>query len=109
MSRYVTPPGVDEREIPYPEYLTDEEIEDFKKKGIKFINWNGWALPIGPGCTTYFYDEISHRLKHNKSVVERRGAVHGSTGNGQNIHGYTACTDLRSEIRSRQASLLLPA
>ena len=69
MSRYVTPPGVDEREIPYPEYLTDEEIEDFKRKGIKYINWNGWALPVGPGCSTYFYDEISHRLRHNKSVV----------------------------------------
>ena len=67
--RYVTPPGVDEREIDYPPYYTPEEIEEFKRKGIKFIKWRGWALPTGPGCSTWFYDEISHRLRHNKSVV----------------------------------------
>ena len=67
--RYVTPPGVDEREIDYPPYYTDEEVEEFKRKGIKFINWHGWSVPTGPGCSTWFYDEISHRLSHNKSVV----------------------------------------
>jgi len=50
-------------------WLLPEEIEDLKKKGIHYINWNGWYMAAGPGCTSYFYDEISHRLKHNKSVV----------------------------------------
>jgi len=69
LSNYITPKGKDERRVDYPPWLLPEEIEDLKKKGIYFIDWNGWYMSCGPGCTSYFYDEISHRLKHNKSVV----------------------------------------
>lgn len=66
---YETPKGRDERRIPYPSYYTEDEIEDMKRKGIYFINWSGWAVPVGPNCTMKFLDEIKSRLNSNQSAI----------------------------------------
>jgi len=66
---YVTPPGLDEREIAYPNIYTEEQVEQMKQRGLKFINWNDFAMLTGPGFTTTFLDDIKTRLNNNRSAI----------------------------------------
>ena len=65
---YTTPPGTDERRVDYPTYLTKEEVEAKKKKGLYFIDWNGYGFLTGPGCTMKFLNEIKARLNKRKGT-----------------------------------------
>ncbi len=81
---YVTKPGVDEREIPYPSTYTEDQVNELKRLGIKFINWNGTAMAIGPGMSTEFYNEIASRKKQRRSVIL---ALIGAPGEGKTWSG----------------------
>ncbi len=66
---YVTPPGLDERVVSPPTIYTEEQVEEMKKRGVKFMNWNDYVMMTGPGFTTKFLDDIKARLNKNRSAI----------------------------------------
>jgi len=77
---YTTPPGKDEREIPPPSFFSPDDLEALNRKGIKYTAWRGFAVPVGPGCSTEFYDEIARRQQGNEAMVV---LVVGAPGSGK--------------------------
>lgn len=85
---YVTPKGKDEREIPYPSCYSKAQVNELKRMGIKFINWKGTAMAMGPSVGTWFFDEIAMRLDQIMSCIL---AIVGKPGSGKTWLGLRIC------------------
>lgn len=88
MSKYTTSPGKDEREIDYPSVYSEAQIKEFIARGIYFINWHGYAMAVGPGLDTQFFDEIMSRKREVKSVII---VITGPPGEGKTWAGLRIC------------------
>jgi len=85
---YTTPPGVDEREVPYPSSYSAEQVDELKQRGIKFINWNGVCMATGSGMSMLFYDEVASKKRERRSVIV---AMVGAPGEGKTWSGIRLC------------------
>ena len=82
---YVTPKGVDEREI-VP--LSEEEAEAMKRAGVKCIRWHGANLLQGGQYSIEIFNEISSRLKKNKGCII---IITGDPGQGKTYFAIRLC------------------
>lgn len=85
---YTTPKGKLEQEIPYPSTYSQKQINELKRRGIRFINWQGTAMAVGPGMNVDFYNEIETNKKLRKSTIM---AILGSPGKGKTWSGLRLC------------------
>ncbi len=99
-SEYRTPKGTLEQEIPYPSTYSQKQINELKRRGIKFINWNGTAMAVGPGMDVNFYNEIATNKKQRKSTIM---ALLGSPGKGKTWSGLRLCEifDKRFDVKKQ--------
>ncbi len=93
---YKTPLGVDERVIPYPSMYTEEQVNEFKRRGIKFINWSDYAMASGPGFDTGFFDDIVQLRKERRSVII---LITGKAGVGKTWGGLRLCEIFDSDFK----------
>lgn len=95
---YRTEKGTMEQAIPYPSTYSQVQINELKRRGIYFINWNDTAMAVGPGMNVDFYNEIQSNKKQRKSTIM---AILGSPGRGKTWAGLRLCEifDKRFDVR----------
>lgn len=87
MTTYITP-NVYNQLVDYPPTHSESEIKQLEKLGIKYWNWHGYTLAIGPGLWLDFFEEIMQRIHENKSVII---AITGPPGEGKTWFGLRLC------------------
>lgn len=84
--------------IESPPTLSDGEEVGMKRRGIKFLNWNGLVVPVGPGMNTEFLDEVVNRINDSRSVII---AVTGPPGEGKTWFGLRLAEIFQRAIKRK--------
>ena len=96
---YRTPKGVDEQLVEFPATITEQERAELERRSIAFYNWNNFILPLGPGLTKDFFDEVRQRIRENKSIII---AITGPPGEGKTWCGLRLCEIFQKAVLNRR-------